>query len=161
MKTQLSSQDHVTSVKLPLGLQFPYLYNGVSFLLYLQLSQLWCFQCLPRAATLPLAFRCMSMTALPGMCCSPRVTDKELTGLLSALSTVTGCPVAIQKRQLPVLGGRCPLLDLCPHEHLEQGGDAQTGPWLMGQPWEDTQGGPSQCCYSGQNTSLCLNNYNP
>lgn len=54
---------------------------GSSFLLYLQLSQLWCFQCLPRAATLPLAFRCMSMTALPGMCCSPGSRDKELTGL--------------------------------------------------------------------------------
>lgn len=68
------------------------------------------------------------MTALPGMCCSPRVTDEELTGLLSARSTMTDCPVAIQKRQFPVLGERCPLLDLCPHEHLEQGGDAQTGP---------------------------------
>ena len=69
---------------------------------------------------------------------SPQVTDKELTGLLSAHSTMTDCPVAIQKRQFPVLGERCPLLDLCPHQHLEQGGDAQTGPWLTGQPWEDT-----------------------
>lgn len=124
--------------------------GSVNFLSYLLLLQHWCLRCLPRATTLPSAFRCTPMTALPGMCCSPRVTDEELTGLLPALSTMTGCPVAIQKRRFPVLGGRCPLLDLCPHEHLEQGGDAQTGPWLLGQPWEDTKGGPSLLLFRSQ-----------
>lgn len=43
--------------------------------------------------------------------------------------------------------------------HLEQG--YTNGPGLVGGLQEDTKGGPSHYYHSGQNTSLCLNNYNP
>lgn len=115
--------------------------GSVSFLSHLLLLQRWCLRCLPRTTTLPLVFHCIPMTALPGMLFTPGHGRGSDWAPPSSLHD--GCPVAIQKRQFPVLGGRCPLLDLCPHEHLEQGGEAQTDPWLLGQPWEDTKGGPS------------------
>lgn len=53
-------------------------------------------------------------------------------------------------------------LHFCPgRAHVGQGGVRGARPWLLGRLWEDTKGAPSHYYYSGQNTSLCLNNYDP
>lgn len=95
------------------------------------------------------------MTALPDT-----VAEKNLTWVPLGSLDHHGLPLKDLEKALPwAQVDTAPGFTSVLTRHLEQG--YANGPGLVGRLQEDTKGGPSHYYHSGQNISLCLNNYNP